>query len=193
MKLLRLFVIAVSLVLCACSTVSVTNQWRDPSWAGPPASNVVVVGISRSDTMRRVFEDTFAQQLQAAGVQAAASYTQIPPGNGGAVRLRDLVKGTGAQAVLVTRVQRVQQKVSVTPSGPYYGGFYGWYGGAWASTPDINQYEVVTLETSVWDARNEKLIWTVTTENVATSDIPKTSTQLAQTLIPKMKADGILR
>jgi len=193
MKLLRLFVIAVSVVLCACSTVSVTNQWRDPSWAGPPASNVVVVGISRSDTMRRVFEDTFAQQLQAAGVQAAASYTQIPPGNGGAVRLRDLVKGTGAQAVLVTRVQRVQQKVSVTPSGPYYGGFYGWYGGAWASTPDINQYEVVTLETSVWDARNEKLIWTVTTENVATSDIPKTSTQLAQTLIPKMKADGILR
>jgi len=193
MKLLRLFVIAVSVVLCACSTVSVTNQWRDPSWAGPPASNVVVVGISRSDTMRRVFEDTFAQQLQAAGVQAAASYTQIPPGNGGAVRLRDLVKGTGAQAVLVTRVQRVQQKVSVTPSGPYYGGFYGWYGGAWASTPDINQYEVVTLETSVWDARNEKLIWTVTTENVATNDIPKTSTQLAQTLIPKMKADGILR
>lgn len=193
MKLLRLFVIAVSVVLCACSTVSVTNQWRDPSWAGPPASSVVVVGISRSDTMRRVFEDTFAQQLQAAGVQAAASYTQIPPGNGGAVRLRDLVKGTGAQAVLVTRVQRVQQKVSVTPSGPYYGGFYGWYGGAWASTPDINQYEVVTLETSVWDARNEKLIWTVTTENVATNNIPKTSTQLAQTLIPKMKADGILR
>ncbi|RAO77127.1 DUF4136 domain-containing protein [Dyella jiangningensis] len=193
MKLLRLFVIAVSVVLCACSTVSVTNQWRDPSWAGPPASNVVVVGISRSDTMRRVFEDTFAQQLQAAGVQAAASYTQIPPGNGGSVRLRDLVKGTGAQAVLVTRVERVQQKVNVTPSGPYYGGFYGWYGGAWASTPDIHQYEVVTLETSVWDARSEKLIWTVTTENVATSDIPKTSTQLAQTLIPKMKADGVLR
>ncbi|HET6552342.1 MAG TPA: hypothetical protein VFG49_02290 [Dyella sp.] len=193
MKLLRLFVVAASLVLAACSTVSVTNQWRDPSWAGPPATNVVVVGISRSDTMRRVFEDTFAQQLQAAGVQASASYTQIPPGNDGAVRLRDLVKGTGAQAVLVTRVQRVQQKVSVTPSGPAYGGFYGWYGGAWASTPDINQYEVVTLETSVWDARNEKLIWTVTTENVATNDIPKTSTQLAQTLIPKMKADGIVR
>lgn len=193
MKPLRLFVVAVSLVLCACSTVSVTNQWRDPSWAGPPASNVVVVGIARSDTMRRVFEDTFAQQLQAAGVQAAASYTQIPPGNDGSVRLRDLVKGTGAQAVLVTRVERVQQKVNVTPSGPYYGGFYGWYGGAWASTPDIHQYEVVTLETSVWDARSEKLVWTVTTENVATSDIPKTSTQLAQTLIPKMKADGILR
>ncbi len=193
MKPLRLFVTAVSLVLCACSTMSVTNQWRDSTWPGPPASNVVVVGISRSDTMRRVFEDTFAQHLQAAGVQASASYTQIPSGNNGAVRLRDLVKGSGAQAVLVTRVERVEQRVNVTPSGPMYGGFYGWYGGAWASTPDINQYEVVTLETSVWDAKSEKLIWTATTENVASSSIPKTTTDLANTLIPKMKADGILR
>jgi hypothetical protein len=193
MKLLRLPLIVMALVLGACSTVSITNQWRDPSWAGPPASSVVVVGISRSDVMRRIFEDTFAQQLQAAGVQASASYTQIPPGSGGSVRLHDLVKGSGAQAVLVTRVQRVEQKISVSPSGPYYGGFYGWYGGAWASTPDIHQYEVVTLETSVWDARSEKLIWSVTTENVATNDIPKTSTQLAQTLIPKLRADGILR
>ncbi len=95
--------------------------------------------------------------------------------------------------MLVTRVQRVEQKINVTPSGPMYGGFYGWYGGAWASTPDITQYDVVTLETSVWDARSEKLVWTVTTQAVARKNIPKATTELAQTLIPKLKADGILR
>jgi hypothetical protein len=193
MKSLRIFLLTASLVLSACSTVSVTNQWRDPSWPGPPASSVVVVGISRSDTMRRVFEDTFSQQLRAAGVQAAASYTQIPPGTTGAVKLRDLVKASGAGAVLVTRVQRVEQRINVTPSGPMYGGFYGWYGGAWAATPDVTQYNVVTLETSVWDVASEKLIWTVTTEAVGTNDIPKATTQLAETLIPKLRADGVLR
>jgi hypothetical protein len=181
------------LVLSACSSISVTNQWRDLSWSGPPASSVVVVGISRSDTMRHIFEDTFSQQLQAAGLQAAPSYTQIPAGTTGAVRLRDLVKSSGAQAVLVTRVQRVEQKISVTPSGPMYGGFYGWYGGAWASVPDVHQYDVITLETSVWDARSEKLVWTVTTQGIGSNDIPKATTQLAQTLIPKLRADGILR
>jgi hypothetical protein len=194
MKPLRPFLIAASLVLAACTAnVSITNQWRDPAWPGPPASNVVVVGISRSNTMRHVFEDTFSQQLQAAGIQASPSYTQIPAGNEGAVGLRDLVKASGATAVLVTRVQRVEQKINVTPSGPAYGGFYGWYGGAWAATPDVTQYDVVTLETSVWDPRSEKLIWTVTTEAVARKNIPKATTELAQTLIPKLKADGILR
>jgi hypothetical protein len=194
MKSLRLLLTALSLVLVACTTnVSVTNQWRDPSWPGPPATNVVVVGISRSDTMRHIFEDTFSQQLQAAGVQAAPSYTQIPAGTTGSVQLRDLVKSSGAQVVLVTRVQRVEQKVNVTPSGPMYGGFYGWYGGAWASTPDVTQYDVVTLETSVWDARSEKLVWTVTTQAIGTKDVAKATTQLAQTLIPKLKTDGILR
>jgi hypothetical protein len=194
MKPLRLFVVATSLVLAACSAnVSITNQWKDPSWPGPPASSVVVVGISRSDTMRRVFEDTFSQQLQAAGVQALPSYTQIPPGTTGAIKLRDLVKANGASAVLVTRVQRVEQKISVTPSGPMYGGFYGWYGGAWASTPDVTQYDVITLETSVWDAKSEKLVWTVTTEAIGSKDVPKATMQLAQTLIPKLKTDGILR
>ncbi len=193
MKALRLFAIAAGLVLCACSSVSITNQWRDPSWPGPPASRVVVVGISRSDTMRHVFEDTFSQQLQAAGIQAAPSYTQIPAGTTGAIGLRDLVKSSGAQVVLVTRVQRVEQKTSVTPSGPMYGGFYGWYGGAWASVPDVQQYDVVTLETSVWDPRSEKLVWTVTTQGIGNKEIPKATTQLAQTLIPKLKTDGILR
>ena len=93
----------------------------------------------------------------------------------------------------MTRVQRVEQRVSVTPSGPMYGGFYGWYGGAWASTPDVQQYDVVTLETSVWDPRSEKLIWTVTTQGIGINDIPKATTQLAQALIPKLKTDGILR
>jgi hypothetical protein len=52
---------------------------------------------------------------------------------------------------------------------------------------------VVTLETSVWDPRSEKLIWTVTTQGIGTNDIPKATVQLAQTLIPKLKTDGILR
>lgn len=193
MKAPRLFVIAASLVLGACATVSITNRWRDPSWPGPPASHVVVVGISRSDTMRRIFEDTFSQQLQAAGIQATPAYTQIPAGTTGALGLRDLMKANGADAVLVTRVQRVQQKISVTPSGPMYGGFYGWYGGAWAAVPDVQSYDVVTLETSVWDARSEKLVWTVTTEGIGTKNIPKATIQLAQTLIPQLKTDGILR
>lgn len=194
MNLPRLALTSVTfLLLVACSSVSVTNQWKDPAWKGPPASNVLVVGVAKGDTTRRLFEDTFTQQLRSAGLQASASYASIPPGSGGSAKLGDLVKSTGAEAILVTRLQRVEQRVNVTPSGPGWGGFYGWYGGAWASTPDVTTYDVVTLETSVWDARSEKLVWTVTTQGLGTNDIPKATAQLAETLIPKLRADGVLR
>ena len=178
-------------LLVGCSTVSVNDQWRDPSFAGPPLSNVLVVGITRSDTMKRVFEDVFSQQLQAMGIQAQPSYVRLPQG-ATQLNLTDL-KSTGIDGVLTTRVERVEQKVSVTSSGPYYGGFYGWYGSAWASTPNVNQYEVVTLETSVWDVKSEKLVWTVTTQGVRTSDITQATKDLAATLIPKLRTEGILR
>jgi hypothetical protein len=129
---MRAFAFLLPLALAGCASVSVTNQWRDPSFAGPPASNFVVVGIARNETTRRVFEDTFVAELHAAGVQAQPAYTQIEAGESGKVKLTDLVRASGADAVLTTRVQRVQQKVSVSPGYYYggYGGFYGWYGGA---------------------------------------------------------------
>lgn len=188
----RPFALPCLAALAACSTVSITNEWKDPSWHGPPASSVLVIGVARSDTMRRLFEDTFVRDLQASGVRATASYSSIPPGEGGSAKLGDLVKSTGSEAVLVTRVQRVEQRIDVAP-GPYAGGFYGWYGGAWASAPEVTQTTLVTLETSVWDARADKLVWTVNTRGVATTDIPKATGTLAKTLIPKLKADGVLR
>lgn len=193
MKLISYPMMTALLTLTACATTSVTNQWKDPSWSGPPVSNVLVVGITKSDTARRIFEDSFTQQLRAAGVQAEQSYTEIPAGDT-SVKLSAVIKASGAQAVLTTRVQRVEQKTDVVPTGPVGGrGFYGWYGGAWANSADVMQYDVVTLETSVWDVKTEKVIWTVTTEGIGTSNLPKAVQDLANTLVPKLKSDGVLR
>lgn len=193
MKPFRTTAVALAATLGACATTSVSNQWKDPSWTGPPAANVVVVGIARSDAMRRVFEDTFVRDLEAAGVQATASYTQIQSGEDSATKLSDFVKSSRADAVLATRVQRVEQRVNVSPGYVGYQGFYGWYGRAWAAQPTITAYDVVTLETTVWQPSTEKLVWAATTQRVASQDIPKVTSDLASTLIPRMKSDHILR
>lgn len=185
--------LALTLGITACSSVSITNQWKDPSWSGPPATHVLVIGVSRSDTTRRLFEDTFVRDLTAAGVTASASYASVPSGDGGSAKLGDVVRRTGSDAILVTRVQRIEDRINVTPTGPGYGGFYGWYGGTWASTPEVTQTTLVTLETSIWDAHSEKLVWTVTTRGVANADIPRATRKLSSTLIPRLKTDGIIR
>jgi hypothetical protein len=195
MKLAKMLCIPIVLALAACAALNVRNQWKDPSFQGPPAANVVVVGIARSETMRRVFEDTFVRQLETAGVKATPAYAQIEPGEGGRFKLGDFVRSSKADAVIATRVQRVEHKTDVYPTYTpvVYGGFYGWYGTAWTATPMVSQYDVVTLETTVWDPKTEKLVWAATTQRVASQDVPKVTTQLAQALIPRMKADGILR
>jgi len=52
---------------------------------------------------------------------------------------------------------------------------------------------VVTLETSVWDVKSEKLVWTVTTQGVRTNDLTQATKDLAATLIPKLKSEGVIR
>jgi len=192
MNLFRYLAPLGAVLLGACSTFSVSNQWKDPSWTGPSADNVLVVGITKSDTYRHIFEDTFVQQLRAAGVQAKQSYAQAPAG-AMSEKLEGIIKNTDAQVILTTRVQRLEQKLRVTPGAPGLGGFYGWYGSAWASTPDVTQYDAVTLETTAWDMKTQKVIWSVTTEGVGASNIAKATQDLAKTIIPKLKADSIIR
>ena len=57
----------------------------------------------------------------------------------------------------------------------------------------VTQYDVVTLETDLWDTNSDKLVWAVSTHGISSRDIPGVTRDLAQALIPRMKADGVLR
>lgn len=193
---------ALALLLAACaSTPKLTASWRDPQFTGPAPAKLLVLGISRSDVHRRVFEDGFAGALRAAGVGGVPAYTELP--EQGVIpdeRIQAAVKKTGAEAVLTARVIRVDRQVEVRPGmpppmpyGPYGRGFHGWYGSAWTmSQPDIVQYDVVTIESTLWDMRSNKLVWSGTSETTQTSDVAKLTEGLSKVLIAKMKTDGVL-
>jgi hypothetical protein len=57
-----------TLVLAACASTSLTNSWRDPAYTGPQLKKVMVMGVSTQPSVRRVFEDEFVNELEAAGV-----------------------------------------------------------------------------------------------------------------------------
>ena len=72
-------------------------------------------------------------------------------------------------------------------------GFGGWYGGAYAMTPaDVSVYDVLTIESTLWDMRTDKAIWSGTSEVTAPSNIADGSKELAGVLIARMKADGVI-
>jgi hypothetical protein len=189
--------LAAGLLAAGCSSFKLTNVWRSPEFRGPPVSSALVLGVSRSDVHRRIFEDGFSQALKAAGTTAQASYPLLPDsGQIADDKIKATVARSGAHAVLITRLLKVDQQVSVTPAmAPmHYGrGFYGWYGSAWAALPpSVDVYNVLTIETTLWDASTAKVIWSGTTETTDASDVNKATQALAQVLIERMKKDGVI-
>ena len=185
-------------LLAGCATTRLVDTWKDPAFTGPKFSRVLVVGISRSDANRRIFEDGFAGALQAGGTTAVASYPVMAIGPTVDNAQIDAAAGkSNADAVMVTRVLRVTRKVDVQPgyvSPGFYGrGFRGYYGTAWAAIPpDVDVYDVITIESTLWNMRTDKPVWSGTSEVTEPKSVAAATTELSKSLIAKMKADGVI-
>ena len=187
-----------ALLLGACASTSLVNQWKSPEFTGPPLRKVLVVGVTKQPSVRRVFEDEFSAALRAAGVQAVQSYTVIhQDGQAEQSVLEQAVAKVGADAVMVTRLVRTEQQTQVVPA--YYPavgmGFYGWYSSAWVGyydPPMVYSYEVVTVDTSLYSPPQSKLLWSGITETFAPTDVKKSTADYAKVIIGALRKDGLL-
>ncbi len=184
-------------VLAACSSTQVKDTWKDPAFTGPPVKKVMVIGVSKSDANRRIFEDGFSNAMRAAGADAVPAYPLLP--ESGAIaneRLMGAVRQAGVDGVLITQVLRVKRNVDVTPGyaapGFYGRGFRGYYGAAYVTAPDVNVYDVITIESTLWNIATDKPVWSGTTELNEPKSIAGATDEIAKLLIAKMKADGVI-
>jgi len=69
---------AAILFISGCAATQIIDQWTDPRYTAASFKRIVVIGVSEQTTIRRVFEDEFVAQLQAAGTDAVPSYKFIP-------------------------------------------------------------------------------------------------------------------
>jgi hypothetical protein len=78
---------------------------------------------------------------------------------------------------------------------PYYYSFYPYYLAAWpiAYHPGrISTYDVVTLESNLYDAGSGKLVWSARSEAIPSPEIDQESRALARLLIEDLAARGLL-
>jgi hypothetical protein len=189
--------VAAALLLGACATSTQFNaQWINPEAGNRlPVKNVLVIGISRDTTARRVYEDTMVAQLAARGLQAQPSYRLLPDdGPAAQAAIEKAVKDVGAQAVLVSRTVSVTNEVYVSPGmvmGPAqpfgWGGFYGFYHGMWSSAyaipPSVYTVQNVVVDTRLFDARDFMVLWSGSSTTTPTSTMQTTISQFVTTLV----------
>jgi len=163
----------IALMVTACvPAVEVTSSWKDPSYQGYP-NKILVIGVAKQPAIRRLFEDEFVRRLTTLGMEGVASYTVIPDAQqDDQEAIAAKIKELGADTVLISRVtdkKTVTTYVPGTVYNPpgYYGTWHGYYQQSYQTTytPGYtaeDQYAMV--ETNLYDAGNDKLIWSASSE-----------------------------
>jgi hypothetical protein len=115
--------------------------------------------------------------------------------------LAGILKKMGADGAIVARVLNVDRRtayspgyVTVIPSVGYSRGFYGFYGSAIAvsTPPTAYQYDVVVVETSLWQAREATLVWSATTQTTDPGEIRKEIAGYADIIIGALRERGLI-
>ncbi len=191
-------VLAAAFLLCACATTTLRDQWSDPSYRGGPFKKYYVLGVGDDLTNRRIFEDAMVARLVAAGVAAVPSYRDLTESAKATEGQIDAaVRKSGADALLMTRVKGISRELQVSTvmvpgPGPMFGG--GWYGmyNAWYPVQQVDQYEIATVETSVFDTSTKALVWTGVTETFNPRTVQKEAPGFADVIVQALTAKGLL-
>ena len=191
--------LAAAVILAGCASTEIVNQWSNPSYKSPSFEKIIVLGVSRQTSIRRIFEDEFVSHLKAAGYNAVPSYNYIPEdGQVSESSLRRAIREAGADAAITTRLIRVEERRTVTPGyyqpvHPY--GFYGWYSSAWVGyyePPRVYQYAVYTSETSLYDTNKNQVVWSGTVETTAPGDIQREIRSYIDIVVSALKEKKLL-
>ena len=156
----RIAVVAAALALSACAMTTMRDSWFDASARGAPFRKVLVIAVDGEVTAQRIFEDVMAEKLRTVGVDGVQGYRFMPPGRASEEQMQAAVVQAGADGLMLVRSKGVRTETEVRATmapGMYGPGWYGWYRG-WYAMPEVYQWRIATVETSVFDVATKRLV-----------------------------------
>lgn len=201
------------LIVTDCATTQLTGSWLNPEYQGNGFNKILVLGVSENETYLRIFEDTLSMKLENRGIMAEPGYilfdTEKRP-----VReaISKEISRIGFDALIVSKVTGRRTEEVVHPGEFYYvrdpsfvSHFYGWrhpypprfYDNHWfdyyswsytiVHEPGyVTEYEVMTVESNIYDAGTDELIWSGVTDTIVQAMIEDTINSLVNTLIQEL-------
>ncbi|MDH3636531.1 MAG: hypothetical protein OES20_17705 [Gammaproteobacteria bacterium] len=176
--------LAMTALLAACA-IKPLAEWRDSNFSGT-VDNILIIGVSDQPVVRRLFEDTFVKELEALGVSAKSSYQVLTDEQISSKDALDTaIRAQSMDAVLVTRVIGVEEINTYTPPtytytpstfDRHYRDYHSYFNHAvQVATPGYwDKYEVLKLESNLYNSASQQLIWSIQSESFD----PRSATQL---------------
>ena len=168
----------------------------------PVIKQILIVGLTDNYLVRQEFEDKMEELLAKSGVTGIKSHMVFPPRNelmeG---ELRQRIRESTLDAVLVVRPKEVRQEKEEVVSGGFYvppPGYYNFwpywnlaYMDAY-TTSYIKENTVIRAECNIYNTKDEKLIWSGESDTMLEKSFEKMGKGYAQTLYNQLKKDKVI-
>lgn len=190
----RPLLIAAAFVLTACASTTLRDSWYDTAYTGGTFRRILVLGVSGNISERRIFEDVMSQRLAATGVEAIPAYRYLADdGQAAEPALDAAVRTSGADALLMSRVRGIDRRTSVTTMMAPTPGF-GWYGlyQSWYPVTEVRQYDIATVETSLFAANGKRVVWSGMTETYEPTSVAKDAPGFAGVIVKALQQRGLV-
>ena len=192
--------LALAFGLGGCTTTHVEAIWTNPEYAGKVVTGkILIVGVTRDETVRRLYEDAMAAQLHARGVEAVRSYDIVSArlaASDDAV-LISAAKQASATRILSTAIVARQhvQVLEAEPVPPMGWNYYGWYGYYWPHgymRTETHEYERYYASTTLTEVSSGKVFWSARTRSEVSGDIEKAVSDFVSAIVDALSRGGTL-
>jgi len=176
-------VVGSSLALACSTPTKVTSEWRDPSRVPRPMQRVVVIALRLPSAQRHTLEDKLVASLGESGMASAPSYQLLGEALPDSATAHSVLTRAGYDGALVVTMLGITEEPTYVPGDAAM----VWGGPFWGSASDsgyIVTDETVAFDSTLWDLRDGKLAWTMTTE----TDNPKSAPDFAKSLSGQLVA-----
>jgi len=170
-----------------------TDVWKDKSQRGR-AKKIAVFWMARAPQNRLLAENEFVRQLKERGIAAMPLYVVIPPDkfvekNAAVTMIREL----GVDAVLILRVidKRTAQTSIPAPDPADRTRLPDFYANVY-DAPTKDASDIAYLETSLFDVKTEKRIWTARSVSKVEVVDQQAVSDFIKLMIDRLASDGMI-
>jgi hypothetical protein len=201
----------ITLFLISCkSATEITGSWKNTNKATGDINFILVTALTERVNVRQMVENELSTALEKKGCKTIKSIDVLPPTfaegeKPDKIELFSKINQTGANAILTvalidkeneTRYIPGNNNYAPLPRYGYYGTFWGYYNTWFPSLYSPGYYvedKVYFIETNLYDAKTEELLWSAQSETYNPSTLAAFSKDFANVVVTKMKNDGVLK
>jgi len=193
LRLARVLALLAALGTTSCASTRLVTKWQAPSTGPLQFTKVLALALAPEEALRRVAEEDLCNQVKS--VPCKPAYLVIPPSEMGDMeKAKALVQRAGFDGALVFRVVSAKEKVTYVP--PSYGPtFWGYYNYARPIAYDPGYYrtdQLVSVETSIYSLREDRLLWVATTETMNPKSIDALVEDVAKTVRDELVKEKLI-